>query len=101
MVPVSIAITLTFALPFSFTLTLTLDISLLMRIRLALPSTLGTALLLLHGSRHPCVVIHRIKDSLHQSLICIRIILLSMSRRRGPMLRSTTTTLRLAYGAAG
>jgi hypothetical protein len=106
MVPVPIAIsfalfTFTFAFTFSLTLPISIHLSLLMSIRLTLSRTLSATLLLLHSSRHARVVIHRIENSLHQSLVRIGIIILRMSRRGPIVLLPTTTTLRLAHGTAG
>lgn len=55
-----------------------------------IPRPLGTALFLLHGSRHACVMVYRIQDSLHQALVRVRVIVL-----RRPLLWMSVVRVRV------
>lgn len=88
-IPIPIPIPFTFSLSFSFSLSVSLTFSfsfsfmiafsLTVRISIipTIPGPLSAALFFLYGSRHAGVVIHRVQDSLHQSLIRVRIVVLS------------------------
>jgi hypothetical protein len=87
-IPISIPFTL--SLPFSFPFPLTFSLAFSFAVRISIIPTihrpLSAALFLLHGSCHTSVVVHRIQDSLHQSLVCVRVVVLSRSMRWVTML---------------